>query len=233
MMRVSLCLLTWNELPGCITDVPRLPRELFSECFAIDANSTDGTVEYLADQGVQVVSQVAPGYNAAYRQALEHFTGDAVVFFHPKGTVSPAVTSQLVGALKHGYDLVIASRMLSQSRNEEDGSVFPYRKWFGQGLGLAASLRWKGRQGARITDPLHGLRACSRAFANTLDLRDFGATADLEMVHHAYAGGYTYLELPVSESPRGAGSTHFPAFKTGRQLLRYFLFSNGPRHPWG
>jgi hypothetical protein len=40
-MKVSLCLMVWNELEGCEID-------------AIDGGSSDVTVEYLADQGIPV-----------------------------------------------------------------------------------------------------------------------------------------------------------------------------------
>jgi hypothetical protein len=43
-MRLSLCLVVWNELEGCKLDVPRLPRDAFDEVFAVDGGSTDGTV---------------------------------------------------------------------------------------------------------------------------------------------------------------------------------------------
>jgi glycosyltransferase involved in cell wall biosynthesis len=46
-MRLSLCLLTWNELEGCKIDVPNSQRKHLEEVYAVDGGSTDGTVEYL------------------------------------------------------------------------------------------------------------------------------------------------------------------------------------------
>ena len=65
-MKITLCLIVWNELEGCKIDVPRLPRNDFFEVIAIDGGSTDGTVEYLESQNIAVYRQPKRGLNAAY-----------------------------------------------------------------------------------------------------------------------------------------------------------------------
>lgn len=220
---ISLCLLTWNEIHGCKQVVPTLPKHLFSEIFALDGGSSDGTIEYLKSEGISVIAQRTRSYNAAYVEALEHFSGDAIVFYHPKGTVDEATLPDLVNALNAGAGLVIASRMLPESRNEEDDQIIRHRKWFGLALARAASLRWNRSGLALISDPLHGYRGCSRAFVQSLRLTPTGVTADLEMVKHAYESCAVVVEVPVDESEREVGGTHFPAFKTGRALIRYLV----------
>ena len=68
-MRLSLCLMVWNELEGCKKDIPNLPINEFDEVFAIDGGSTDGTEEYLVSKGIVVYRQRKAGLNAAYVQA--------------------------------------------------------------------------------------------------------------------------------------------------------------------
>ena len=220
---ITLCLLTWNEIHGCEQVIPNLPHESFSEVFALDGGSTDGTVEYLGAQGITVVHQRVRSYNAAYVEAIEHYSGDGIVFYHPKGTVDERSLPLLVRELEAGRDLVIASRMIHGATNEEDVQLIRHRKWFGKGLSLAADRRWNRSHIPRITDPLHGYRGCSRGFTDSLQLRGTGVTADLEMVRHAYEKGMSVSEIPVDESEREIGGTHFPALKTGRQLIRYLL----------
>lgn len=86
-MKISLCLVVWNELGGCQLDVPSIPREAFHEVYAVDGGSTDGTVEYLESCGIPVHPQTKRGLNAAYLDANWLSTGDAVVVFFPKGTI--------------------------------------------------------------------------------------------------------------------------------------------------
>lgn len=225
MSSIALCLLTWNELHGCQQAVPNLPSDLFSQIFALDGGSTDGTIEYLQKQGIEVVRQQVRSYNAAYIEAIAHYAGDGIVFYHPKGTVDEASLPLIVDELTAGADFVVASRMLPTSTNEEDDQLIRHRKWFGQGLALAASFRWNRSGMPRLTDPLHGYRGCSRAFTDSLILRPSGVTADLEMVRHAYVTRARVSEIPVDESEREVGGTHFPAWKTGRALLRYLVTS--------
>ena len=64
-LRVSLCLLVWNELEGCKLDVPGLPLDQFDEVYAVDGGSKDGTVAYLEQHGIKVHTQQMRGSIAA------------------------------------------------------------------------------------------------------------------------------------------------------------------------
>ena len=227
-MRMSLCLLTWNEVQGCDAVLPHLSLEHFYEVFALDGGSTDGTAESLREHGVKVVSQRNRSYNAAYIEAIDLYIGDAIIFFHPKGSIDPLSIVQIAHGLSTGHDLVIASRMLPDSQNEEDFRLIRHRKWFGHALSYAAWHRWGRHSSPRITDTLHGYRGMTRAFTESLRLRPAGVTADLEMVRHAYRTQSRVLEVPVAESVRVSGETHFPALKTGRSLIRYLLSPESP-----
>lgn len=222
-MSIALCLLVWNEAPGCQLELPHIDFNLFDQVYAVDGGSTDGTIEILEAAGIKVHQQSRPSYNAAYSDALDIFETDAVVLYHPKGTIDPKSLETMVSLLNSGNDLVIASRMVNGAVNEEDHRLIKHRKWFGEGLSIASFARWNRRNVSRITDPLHGYRGCSRKFADSLVIRPSGVTADLEMVHHAYANDMRIAEFPVEETVRAEGSTHFPAYKTGKQLLRYLV----------
>lgn len=116
--------------------------------------------------------------------------------------------------------------MLPQSVNEEDIKLFRPRKWFNGALSLLAYSVWGNlRHQIRITDPLHGIRGLSYKFISELKFNDFGVDADLAMVRHAYKENFTTLEVPVVETQREYGKTHFPAFRTGKSLILY-IFRN-------
>jgi glycosyltransferase involved in cell wall biosynthesis len=201
-------------------DVPALPLSAFEEVYAIDGGSTDGTIEYLTAQGIQVFQQETRTYNGAYRSAFDHCNTDALVLFHPKGSIDPDVVLKFRPLFDEGYDLVIASRIVPGSVNEEDDKLLKPRKWFVQGLGLLGALLWK-RQGPVIWDVLHGCRGMTRAGFELIEPLPRGVSIDLEMVVRSYRFGLRQIEFPVEEKPRPSGDTHFKAWPTGKALLRY------------
>ena len=221
-LRLTLCLLTWNEVEGCKYDVPKLPLDQFEEVFAIDGGSADGTVEYLNSVGITTHKQPVRGYNQAYLYAFEKCTTDALILFHPKGAIAPSDVARFRSFLEQGYDLVIASRMVRGARNEEDDRLLRPRKWFVEGLGLVSWLVWR-RRGRIVWDVLHGMRAMRRDRFWDIDPLPRGLSVDLEMVVRSYRHGFRMIEFPIVEIPRLYGQTHFAAWSTGKLLLRYLL----------
>lgn len=219
-LRLTLCLLTWNEIDGCRNDVPQLPLDEFDEVYAVDGGSKDGTVEYLQSKGITVHPQPVRGYNQAYIFAFNKCTTDALILFHPKGSIDPARLRQFRPLLDQGNDLVIASRMIGGARNEEDDKLIRPRKWFVLALGLLSSIVWR-RKGSLIWDVLHGMRAMRREAFFAIEPLQTGLSIDLEMVIRCYRQRLRAAEFPVEERPGRAGQTHFKAFRTGKLLLGY------------
>jgi glycosyltransferase involved in cell wall biosynthesis len=221
-MKLTLCLLTWNEVLGCQQDVPRLERARFEEVYAVDGGSTDGTVEYLQSQRVPVYQQDRPGYNNAYLSAFRRCGTDALILFHPKGTIDPKATLEFRQPLEEGYDLVIASRLIPGSMNEEDLRILKPRKWFVMGVAVAARVLWK-REGNMIWDVLHGCRAMRKDSFFAIEPLQDRLSIDLEMVVRSYRKRLKRIEFPVHETPRCYGETHFRAFPTGPLMLQYLV----------
>jgi glycosyltransferase involved in cell wall biosynthesis len=220
--KIELCLLVWNELEGCQKDIPLIP-DIFDRIYALDGGSNDGTIEFLRSRSIEVIGQTRHSYNGAYLDALDHFKGDALVFFHPKGTINVESLHEMRLLMHEGYDFVLASRLSKESQNEEDKRILRFRKWFVRAIAIVAKIRWGLTKNSYINDPLHGYRGVSRKFVDSLVLLDHGVTADLEMTRHAYSKQLTSVSFPVIEVERASGDTHFPAFKTGKKLLSYIL----------
>jgi glycosyltransferase involved in cell wall biosynthesis len=221
-LRLTLCLLTVNEVDGCRHDVPNLPLDAFDEVFAIDAGSTDGTIQYLEGRGIPVFQQNIKGYNGAYISAFRRCSTDALVMYHPKGSIDPAILRNFRAHFEQGYDLVVASRLAAGAVNEEDGKLLRPRKWFVKGLGLAAALVWR-RKGPMILDVLHGCRGMRRDVFFLIEPLQKGLSIDLEMVVRCYRYQLRGMEFPVAERPRLSGETRFKAWPTGKALLRYLI----------
>ena len=222
-MKISLCLIVWNELRGCEQDVPQLPLSEFDEVYAIDGGSTDGTVEYLESHGIAVHKQKKRGLNAAYVLANEVSTCEAVISYFPKGTIP---TSELLTFKPHfekGNQLVIASRQLPNSQNEEDLKLLKPRKWAVRSLAQLASILWR-KEGYMVRDVLHGFKGWTRDAFNQMNILDHGLSIDIEMVVRSYKLGIMRCEFPCQESPREFGESHFPFLSTGRKLAAYLWY---------
>ena len=222
-MKVSLCLIVWNELQGCQLDVPKLPRDAFDEIFAVDGGSTDGTIEYLESQGIKVYPQPKRGLNAAYVHANDVATGDAVVVFFTKGTLPIEDLLKFKPLFIQGNDLVIASRQIAGSVNEEDAHFWRPRKWAVLGLAAMAAIVWN-RKGPWVRDVLHGFKGWNRAAFTKMKVLDYGLSIDIEMVVRAYKLNIERIEFPTVEIARGYGETHFKIWPTGKRLLTYLWF---------
>ena len=221
-MRVSLCLIVWNELEGCMLDVPKLPLDRFDEVYAVDGGSTDGTPEYLESLGIPVYLQPKKGLNPAYIHAVNKSTCDAVVVFFPKGTSRIQDLLNFRPLFEAGYELVIASRNIKGGRNEEDGKFLKPRKWSVLALALAAALIWR-REGYIVRDVLHGFKGFTVSAFRRMAPLDHGLSIDIEMVVRSYQLRLKRTEFPTTEGERSAGQTHFPFLPTGIRLARYLL----------
>ena len=225
-MTVGLCLITWNELEGCKHDVPLIDRSQFDQVYCIDGGSTDGTVEYLQEQGIEVYRQTAKGLNQACKDGANFCKCDAFVFFHPKGSIPVEDTYKFRELYEQGYEFIVGSRMMKESHNEEDDKLLKPRKWFVLGMGLAAKILFK-KEGNTIWDSLHGFRGMTVEAFKKCDISDMSPSVDIEMVCRSYKLKLKLIEFPTTERPRIAGETHFKAYSTGKKLLKYLFWEIG------
>ena len=222
-MKLSLCLLVWNELEGCKLDVPNLPRSAFDEVYAVDGGSMDGTVAYLESQGITVHQQPKRGLNCAYIHANTVSTGDAVVVFFPKGSTPVKDLLRFRPLFEQGNHLIVASRQIAGSVNEEDGHWWRPRKWAVWWLSFVAMLVWR-RDGYWVRDVLHGFKGFTREAFTQMKICDHGLSIDIEMVVRAYKLCFKRCEFPTTENPRPYGATHFKFWSTGKQFLVYLWY---------
>jgi glycosyltransferase involved in cell wall biosynthesis len=221
-MKLTLVLLTRNEIAGVRALLDSIPIHAVDEMFAVDGGSTDGTVEEFRKHGVRVVNQQSKGRGEAFRIAMAEATGDAVIFFSPDGNEDPKDIPRFRPLLEEGFDLVIASRMMRGAHNEEDEQRLKWRKWANNVFNLLANLAFR-RQGPFITDSINGFRAVRKDVFERLQLEGTGFTIEYQMTMRALRQKVRIVEFPTHELNRIGGKSGAKAIPTGLRFVKVFL----------
>lgn len=219
MIETTLVILTRNEISGLKSLIKKIPLKTVDEYFAVDYKSTDGTVEYFEKYKIPVVKQGKPGRGEAFRIAAKKAKGKYLIFFSPDGNEDPADISKLVKLIKGGNDLVIASRFMRQSRNEEDDQVLKFRKWANQAFTLGIRVVW----GGKVTDSINGYRAIKKELFNKLSLDATGFAIEFQMTIRALKLKANIAEIPTIEGNRIGGQSTAIAIPTGLKVLKLFF----------
>ncbi|MGZ3694302.1 MAG: glycosyltransferase family 2 protein [Bdellovibrionota bacterium] len=220
-MKVSLVILTLNEITGLKEIFAKIPQDSVAEVFAVDGGSTDGTLEFFAENKVTVYPQEVKGRGAAFRLAFEKAQGDALLFFSPDGNEDPADIPRFQPLLEQGNGMVIATRMVKGAHNEEDELVFKWRKWANNAFNLMANLTWN--RGAWVSDTINGFRAITKDAWARLKLDGPGYTIEYQSSIRSFKLGLKVAEFPTHEAVRIDGREGSPSMKTGIAFLRMYF----------
>ncbi len=199
--------------------MPKIRLNEFDQVFAIDGNSTDGTVGALESYGVEVFKQRERGLGAAMLEAREKVTSESFIFFHPDGNENPEEIGRMAELLRAGKEFVVASRMIAGAVNEDDGKLLKWRKWANIGFAMLANVLFAHSKN-RTTDVTNGFRGMSCAAWDRLQLTSKDLTMDYQMVIRALKLGVPITEFPTHEGHRVAGATNFASLPTGIAELK-------------
>ena len=217
---VTLILLSLNEIDGVREIVPKIPTGCVNEILAVDGGSTDGTLEFFAEQGIRTLIQQKRGRGEAMRIGVRQAQNPWVVFFSPDGNENPEDIPRIVQGLVEGYDMVVASRFMLGAQSEDDNkNSFMNRRWGNLVLTKLTNLLWS--HPALTTDALNGFRGINRQVFETLELDAEGFTIELQMTLRARQKNLKVLEIPTIESDRiGRGVSKVRAVPVGLECLK-------------
>lgn len=153
-MQVTLFIPVKDEIEGLKANMPRIQREWVDEILILDASSTDGSAEWLRENGYEVHTQKSKGVKAAFWEAFELAKGDVIIPFSPDNNSIPEDIPKLIEKIKEGYDIVIASRYLGPAKSEDDdfmsglankiftGTInFLFRTHYTDGIGMYKAFK--------------------------------------------------------------------------------------------
>lgn len=218
-MKISLVLLTLNEVDGSTAIFESLPLAAVDEVLVVDGGSTDGTREFFRAKNVRVVDQDRRGRGEAMRVAAAVAQGDALIFFSPDGNEDPGDIGRFRPLLEAGNDLVIGSRMMRGAYNEEDAQFFRWRKWANKTFTHIAHLFW-GERGAKVTDTINGFRAIRKDAFERLGLDSTGYTIEFQMTVRSLKAKLNIAEFPTTEGQRIGGEGYAKSLPTGWAMLK-------------
>jgi glycosyltransferase involved in cell wall biosynthesis len=214
--KVTLILLTNNEIEGCKKIVPMLPKKYIDEFMCVDFNSTDGTLEFLKKMGYKTYAQSERGRGIAFRIGKKLAEGDILVFFSPDGNENPKDIPKLIKKMNEGNDMVIASRFHPNSISQDATPIRRFGNWLFTDL---INLFWH----ANITDAVNGFRAIRKDVMENLNTRAKYFEIEIEMTIKCLKKGYRITEIPTMESKRIGGKAKLKTFRDG-WLYTKFIF---------
>lgn len=212
----TLSLINFNEIQGLRALIHHIPHIHFAQCFAIDPGSSDGSVEFLRANGIRVIHQDIRGRGEAFKLTFKHAQYENVVLFSPDGNEDPADIPRIVRKLEAGADMVIASRFLPKSRNEEDDQFLKLRKWANQSFTLLANLFWHGK----VTDSINGYRGIKRSAFARMDPSASSFNIEYQLTIRALKRKLKIVEIPTIEGNRIGGQSTAKSIPTGLLMLR-------------
>lgn len=211
-MKSTLLIPTLNEIEALRVIMPQINVSWVDEILFVDGGSTDGTLEYIRELGHQVHSQRGRGFGTAMREGLLRTQNEIIVEFTSDGSSLPEKIPALIGKIREGYDLVIASRYYGDAKSADDTLLTAFGNWMF--TALVNSLF-----GATYTDVLVGYRAYRRSVALSLDLDAAGLSWPCQSSIRFARAGCRVGEIPADEPARIGGVRKMIPHKTGLEIL--------------
>ena len=224
-MKIVLLVIAKNELKNIkhfyksIDDVCKKYKVIQ---YFIDANSNDGTLEFLSSKKANVIQQLHSGRGGAILSGFELVKSDAYIVYSPDGNEDIRDLPKFLKFLHEGYDLVIASRMMKESFNEEDDNIFKLRKWVNNIFNFFANFFFNKSKNY-VTDSINGFRAVTKKTISTIKLDAYDYTIEYQMSIRCMKSGLSIKEFPTIEGQRKFGVTGAPSFKTGLAFIKRFI----------
>jgi glycosyltransferase involved in cell wall biosynthesis len=209
----ALVLLTYNEIDGSKALHSRIPYELFDKVILVDGGSSDGTIEFWQDHGIEVIEQRSKGRGTAFILALEACTEDILLFFSPDGNENPEDIPKLLTAVESGADLAIATRF---GKGAKSFDAEGHRRFGNLFFTFLVNFFFRGS----VTDAVNGFRAIKRRKMLLLNLPYSRFEIEFQMTIRASKLRFKIVEVPTTELERIGGFSKAGSISVGISYLK-------------
>ncbi len=215
-MTVTLLLFTLNEIDGMKAIVPQIDPGWVDQILVVDGGSTDGTIEWAREQGLEVLVQQRRGLGAAFSESLPHIQGDVAIYFSPDGNSVADRIPPLVAKMREGYDIVTVSRYLDDAVSEDDDAVTALGNW---GFTTLVNLLYR----RRLTDVLVMYKAYRTQLLRDVQVNTERNAWASQVLCRALLRGARVGEIPGDEPARIGGERKMSPLRFGSQELYTIL----------
>ena len=212
-MKISLIVLTYNEIEGFKSIMPSVDKNWIDEILVVDGGSTDGTIKEAERQGYKVIVQQNPGRGEAFRVGLNNSLGDIIIYFSPDGNEKPEDIPKLIAKQKDGYDQVIASRFSPASISYDATLV---RRIGNNAFTFIINKLFK----TKVDDAVNGFRLITRKCMLDLNTKAKYFEIEIEMTIKAAKKGYNTGEISTIEPKRIGGVAKLNTVVDGLRYLK-------------
>ncbi len=195
-LSVTLFVPVRNEVDALKVIMPRIKSEWYDEILILDGDSTDGSKEYLRENGYTVIEQKTKGVKAAFWEAFEIAKGDVIIPFSPDGNSIPEDIPNLVEKIYEGYDIVVASRYKDNATSDDDDFA---SKIANRTFTAIINLLFK----TSYTDALGMYKAFKKEHLYALELENFKHEhSEIMLLTRGARYGLKITEIASAEPPR-------------------------------
>jgi dolichyl-phosphate beta-glucosyltransferase len=203
--KLSVIIPAYNEadrLPATLNEAYTWLTDHFGEAFeviVVDDGSSDTTVEkaeaMIAERPhLKVLVQLENrGKGAAVRRGMLEATGEIRLFMDADHSTHVRETEKVLVAIKHGAEVVIASRQ------HPDSDISVHQSWLREHMGQSFNFIMRSIVGLDIQDTQCGFKAFTAKAAESIFSRQKleGFSFDVELLFLAAKLNYTIAEIPV------------------------------------
>ena len=148
-----------------------------------------------------MIQQKKPGRTNALIEAVEYAIGDIIINLSSDGNEKPEDIPKLLEKFDEGYEMVVASRFLPDSKVDVGDDKLRIRVFGNKLCTYLVNACW----GANVTDTTNGLRGITKSCYKKTKLDTFSNTENFQLTIRCAKLKMKVAEVPTEELPRIGG----------------------------